>query len=275
MALVQGRAVTMSDLKPALLEAQGGQALAEFVLDQMLERRLAESGQKLTPELLDAEQMQFLSTLAPDPNQAKKLLEEVRKRRGLGPQRFAAFMRRNAALRLLAQPRVQVTDAMIRDAFELRYGEQYEARLITAATLPQAAELARRAREGESFMDLAIAHSTDSSKSQGGLLPPIRLADPTFPLVMRQALPRLALGQVSDPLMLEQGFAVLRLERKIERQKVQLDDVKQELQRQVRLEQERQAMQSLARELLSAAEVVVLDPALNASWNQQKQTLRP
>ena len=182
------------------------------------------------------------------------------------------LLTRNAGLRLLVQDDVEISDAAIDQAYWFEYGPRYEARLIVTDSFQEAAGLVRRARQGESFIDLAIAHSKDLSRAQGGLIGPISPVDPTYPQVVRTTLQLLVPGEVADPVALEEGFAVLRLERKIEGQDVELDDVKDVLARRVRRRVERMLMQRLARTMLGEADVIVLDPGLHNSWKRHHKT---
>jgi parvulin-like peptidyl-prolyl isomerase len=77
-------------------------------------------------------------------------------------------------------------------------------------------------------------------------------------------------GDVSDPILIENGYAIVRLERKIEAQSVQFDDVKEQLERQTRRDLQQGLMQRLAREILAKSNVNVLDPALARSWSWQR-----
>ncbi|MEM9420755.1 MAG: peptidylprolyl isomerase, partial [Planctomycetota bacterium] len=111
------------------------------------------------------------------------------------------------------------------------------------------------------------------SKAQGGLLSPIRPEDTSYPSAMRQAIDGLEVGQVSQPIAIDGGFALLKLEEKIAAAEVEFDDVKDSLELAVRGRTERVLMQQLARELLSGAELVVLDPTLKALWEAQRESL--
>jgi parvulin-like peptidyl-prolyl isomerase len=213
--------------------------------------------------------------LADDGDQAQRLISELRLRRGLGQERFAHLLHRSAALRLLVQTQVEISDAAVQQAFELQHGSRYEARLIVTATLADAAKLVHRARQGESFIDLAIAHSTDASRAQGGLLPPISPVDPTFPDVIRAALGKMQDQQVSDPISLEQGFAILKLEKKIPADAVKFDDVKDQLALKVRRQVEDMLMRRMRAVMVSEADIVILDPALNESWQAWSRTNTP
>ncbi len=188
LAFVDAKPVTWADMDPLLVESAGGQVLADLVLDERITRRLAELGKKVTPADMEAERKLLLEMLDPNPDRAQTLLHELRDRRGFGHLRFDQMLTRNAGLRMLVQPDVQVSDAAVQQDFDLFYGPRYQARIITTLSLSDAQDVIRRAHGGESFSDLAIKCSTDPSKAQGGLLSPISAVDPTYPDVIRGVL---------------------------------------------------------------------------------------
>ena len=126
VAFVEGRPITVNDLQPAVYEAAGGQILAEMVLDRRIERRLAERGITLTGSQITAEKDVLLKTLdAGNEDQATRLLRELRRRRGLGDQRFEQLLKRNAGLRALVaaaarRPRVRRATKPTRSSAERR-----------------------------------------------------------------------------------------------------------------------------------------------------------
>lgn len=273
LAYLNGRLITLKDLQQPFIEVSGGQVLAEMVLDQMVQHRLGKAGLKLTDEHLHAEQRVMAVTLHADRDVAARLLGQLRQRRGLGEHRFRNLLRRNAGLRLLVQDQVQVPDASVRQAHELRHGPRFEARLIMVESLSQASGLVRRARSGESFIALARQNSTDSSRVHGGLLPLISPVDSTFPKAIRAVLGRLTPGHISDPVSMENGFGILKLEREIDPQAIEFDDVKNELAQQVRRRYERALMEQLARTLIREADLIVVSRPLQESWMNQKRSL--
>ena len=274
LAYIGGAPILWQDLQPGLVEANGGQVLAEVILERMIAQRLTQRGMTVEPDQLEAEKALLIETLGGDEaDQTHRLLQELRQRRGLGEYRFARFLKRNAGLRALVQDEVEISDAAINQAYQLEYGSRYEARLIVTDSLQAAAGLVQRARQGESFIDLAIAHSTDPSRAQGGLIGPINPADPTYPKAVRTTLQSLEPGQVADPVALDEGFAVLRLERKLEGQAVEFETVKDALAQRVRRRVERMLMQRLARTLLREADVIVLDSELHAGWQRRSRLL--
>lgn len=290
VAYVDARALTDADLRAPLYEAAGGRVLADLVLDRAVAQALADRGLSLEPADLEAEKRRLLETLSDDPDTAARLLGELRITRGLGKVRLEALLRRSAGLRRLVADRVAVTDAAIKRQYLLRHGPRYRVRLLVTATADEASRLRRRAMEGGSFSDLAAMHSIDPSAAQGGLLSPISPADTSYPQAVRNALPKLGeesggrggaggsggageAGAVSPVLALGDRFAVLKLEDKIEADGVALDDVRDELVVAVRRRSQRLLMEQQARELLAAAEVVVLDPALKAAWQRHRARL--
>jgi len=273
VAYIDARALTDADLRAPLYEAAGGRVLADLVLDRAVAQALTDRGLSLEAADLEAEKRRLLETLSDDPDTAARLLQELRNTGGLGESRFEALLRRSAGLRRLVADRVAVTDAAIKRQYLLRHGPRYRVRLLVTASAEEANKLRRRAVGGESFSDLAAMHSIDPSAAQGGLLSPISPADAGYPQAVRNALPKLDAEAVSPVLALGDRFAVLKLEDKIEADGMALDDVRNELAAAVRRRRERLLMEQQARELLAAAEVVVLEPALKAAWQRQRDRL--
>ena len=266
MAVVNGRRIAWGDLRPGLLEAQGGQILAEAIQGRLIDARLAELGIAVSPDLIEAERQIILESLHDDPNEAQRLLTAVRKRRGVGASRFAALLKRNAGLRLLVRDRVEITDDATSRAYQALYGEKYEARLIMVNSASLAGQCVQRARGGESFSDLAFHHSIHTSQQRGGLLPAFSGQDNSIPFELRKTIAGLAPGQVSEPIALENGFAILQLERRISGGRVAFDDVKDKLAVWVRRRTEEILREKLVRELVAAANVIVLDRELDKTW---------
>ena len=234
VAYVGALPVRTDELQVPLIEAAGGQVMAELVLDRQLDRRLHERGLRVTDELVEAERRRMLTALDPDPDQATRLLAELRLRRGWGPVRFGRLLARNAALRLLVQDEIEISDAAVAQAYDVEYGDRYVLRLIVVDRFAEAAEITRALRAGDPFIALAIERSTDVSRQRGGMLDPISPADPTYPESIRAAMTQLRPGQFSSPIQLENGFAVILLERIIEGGDVPLDDVRENLTRRLR-----------------------------------------
>ncbi len=273
LAIVDGRAVTWQQLQEPLVEAAGGEIFAELVLDRMLERALQRRGLRVDSDAIDRERELLMRSLDADADQAQRVLDALRERRGLGRKRFEALLRRNAALRLMVQDEVEVTDAALRQAYEQQYGQRYEARLIVVPTINDAGRVIDSLGEGADFGELAAEHSTDPSAAAAGRLSPISPVDATYPAAVRRALGELEPGEVSDAIGLDEGFAILRLERIIEAQDVDFDSVADQLAQRIRRRAERTLMDRQVRVLIERADVAVFDSTLQRQWQRQRDGL--
>jgi len=273
VAYLGGEAVTLRALRPALVELAGGQALAGLVLDRKLAERLDEAGRPVDAEAIGEERARLLARLDEDAGEAERLLKAMRERRGLGAWRFRRMLWRNAALRALVRENVSVTESDMRRAWRVEYGQKLAVRLIVVPRLQEAAALARKIRAGASWAELAAEHSTDASAARGGRLSPVSLEDTSWPEGIRQVLGELEPGEVSEPVALASGYALLRIDEVIPGESVEFEAVRSELERALRERAERIAMRRLARQVLSEAHVVVLEPELERVWEAHRQQL--
>ena len=266
-ALVDGIIVDWGEMRPLLNEAAGAAILEEIILDRMLITELARTGHLVTDRDLERERNLFYRTLSTDPDVAARLARELRIRQGLGRRRLSRLLHRNASLRALVADDVMISEDAILQTHEILHGPTRRARLMVLPTLAEAQAAIDRVRAGEFFGDVAVDVSTDTSASRGGLLAPISHADPTYPQVMRDALWALDPGEASTPILLSKQYAVLMLVAEIDGDGIALDRV--EMERQVRLRQQRLLMDLKARQLLTEASVTIIDAALKDSWNDR------
>lgn len=277
LAYVAGVPVFDDDLRPALMEAAGARVFGDAVLGRLVADRLSQLG--IMPTVADraAEVERLAATLDDDPDTAARLLRELRERRGLGDARFAELVTRNAGLRALIRDRVDVQEPAVQQAFRLAYGRSVRVRLIVAPSLAAATALRARAAAPAAtdadFARLAAEESTDASAAQGGLLSPLRPDDSSYPRAILDAADRLDVGEVSHPIAVSGGFAVLRGLERLPAQDVDLEDVRPQIEADVRRRAERVLMQQAARELVSGAQVVVLDPVLKTGWERERAGL--
>lgn len=270
-AMIDGRAVTWGDLRPALSEAAGATALEELALRRLITDELVRAELTIGPDDIAAEQKRLVELLDPDPNVAVRLLNDLRRRDQLGPRRYQALLWRNAALRALVQDDVVVTEDAVKQAYEIAYGRRRQARLATLSSLAEA-QAARELIEGGAFFgDVAVERSTDGSAARGGLLEPIARHDPAYPEALRRTLWTLEEGQLSSPILLDNGYAILQMVGVTPRQEITLAEARPRLEKQIRLNQERLLMDQLARRLLNGATITVFDDELNESWKWRRK----
>jgi hypothetical protein len=275
-ALVNGKSVRWGELRPALNEIAGAEALRDLILDRALEAAAAEARLVVTDDDLAAEERRLLRTLSDDPATALRLLDELRDVQGLGDARHRALLRRNAILRALVQDRVNVTESTVQQLHDARHGPKRQVRLITTADLQGALAAIRAVRAGAFMGDVAVEASTDASAARGGLLEPVSQYDPSYPPALRQAIWNLAAqpGSLSDPTLLDTGYAIVQLVRAIPGDGKTLEEARPELEAIGRTSQERLLMDQTALQLMTGVQVTIFDEALDDSWERYQRRVR-
>ncbi len=267
LALVNGRPITLGMMRPLLLEAAGSIVAEEIALDFMLEAEARRLGVDVSAEDIARERDLFLDAvtdagLAPAGTARDQLLFDIRRARGLGPERFDRMLRRSALLRAIVRDEDAVTEEMIALAHRISHGERRRPRLITTATLADAQAALDAIREGMDFAEAAARFSTDPSAVRGGLVEPISPADPSYPDALRATLARMTVGEVRGPIALDAGYAIARLEEIIPPTGVSPDESRNSLARALRLQEERRRMADYAERLFERAEIRMLDPRI-------------
>ena len=291
VAIIDGTAVWSEDLVPMMMEAAGGRVLAELALDRRIELELERAGKALTDADIEAEKHHLIKrpslvsslnngsdqsafVTESDEDQAHRLFREIRRRNRLGKHRFRILLRRNAGLRKLIADDVQVNDILVRQAYRTQYGKKVVLRVITVDSLRKANTVLDRVRRGESFALVAMEMTQSlESRDRGGLLPPVSSDDPGLPKAIQDAAKDIKAGQVSSPIVMSNGFAVIKCEREIPASDVKLENVKDKLEVAVRRGLEQSLMQRRARLLLEATGVTILNGTLHEAWDQQREEL--
>lgn len=266
VAMLNNEAVTISTMQSRLFERAGAEILRELQLEAALRQALLEEEMALGEHALQEEETLLLSRLSDDENDARELLSEVRSNEGLGPARYEALLWRNAALRALVQPDLQLNEPLLRRLHRMRHGQRLQIRLIVVPTLQEAEELHARLTGGEAFDAIASTRSIDSSRDRGGLVDPISLEDPAWPAALRSELESKQAGELTNIVFLEDRFAIAQIESLIEADAIDFESTRGEMLALARLTQERLKMAELAGRLGVKPSLQVLDPILRQAW---------
>lgn len=268
IAFSSGRAIRRSDLDTALAELSGGVILREHLLDRRIAELAAERGVAIDEAMVERERQLLLDALSADPDRATELLAAVRARQGLGPVRFEALLRRNAALRALVAGEIVVDENSIERIHDVRHGPRRVARIISVAELAEASRLAEAIAAGEDFATLAFEHSTDSSRGAGGLVPPISRLDPAWPNAFRESLFALAPGETSPPVLVDGSWILIRFVEAQPGDGIEIEAVRDELERLARIQLERVRMDRVARDAAASLDPDIIDPVFRESWRR-------
>jgi foldase protein PrsA len=269
VAIWKDQTVTWDRLRPVLSELAGSAALQEVLLDSALAERARE--RRIAPDeaAMSREEETLLRYMDKDPARAQRLLDDVRARQGLGPTRWRALLWRNAVLRALVAPDVEVQEAQIAAAHDATHGPKRRVRVIAVPDLRGAQAVMDKLGKGVRFEDLAAEVSTDQSAARGGLINPMSRLDPGVPAAVREALWAVpAVGGISPPALVGTGYVIVRFEGEDPADGVTLESVHDEAARAVRLAQERARMDQLAQDLVRGAKPTIFDESLSDAWNR-------
>lgn len=286
VATVDGEAITVQTLKRSLRVGEAGEDRAgtdysltrdglRRVLDQEIERRL----------LLRAAERHGIKIGDKEVDRAL-----ARMRDGWEPGDFAATLasqgmseedvRRNLAERLSIErlyadevmARVAVTDDEIAAWLEahqeeLQRPEQVRATQIVVKTEEEAADILSRLKKGESFEELARAHSLSPDGKKGGDLG--FFARGEMPPPFDDVCFALSPGQLSEVVSSSYGFHVFRL---LERRSAKApgpERLKLEAEKRLRREKEASAWQVWLERLHDAADIEIDEAALERLMGSQ------
>lgn len=273
--LIANTALSRDALWPVVAEIAGKEAIREIVLDQAVATELSRTNIVITQEDVERERARLRTRLAPSvgAEEANEIMGMVLNRRGIGPARLGAMLKRNAGMRKLIANDAEPGAEMIELAHKVRYGRQLETRMIvvptTAAAQRAISEIRTRSNDVGlklAFAEVAAEQSMDGSANLGGDLGPLSPDDPGLPVSVRSALADLEPMELSPIVALDNGFAILLVEREIPAQSTTLEEVYDEILLEVRDRQERLLMDRLAERLLTEYAPSVLDPSLRWSW---------
>lgn len=274
--LVDGRAIGREYLDIRLAEAAGETVVREAALDTLLRERIERRGITLDEEEILAEaallERVLVLTGGASADQARLLVADLRRVRGLGDRRWRDLLVRNASLRALVRAGggVEVSEEDIRQAYELRYGKTYRVRVVVVGSISEAGAVRRRvlaagedvaARAGV-FAGEAVSRSEDPTAARGGLIERLSLADPRYPSSVRALVAGLEIGEVSEPSLVDSGVVVVFLEDVDDGGGADFAAVRDELRAEVVLVREREAMDQLRRGVLERAGISVLDETI-------------
>lgn len=109
---------------------------------------------------------------------------------------------------------------------------------IVVSTQQEANQALQELAQGSNFSTLAMERSIEEfSANEGGDIGYISKEDERYPNEYIQVAKKLKTGKYSKPIKVDQGYAILKLEGKISGKKYAFEDVKEQIRRQIALEQ--------------------------------------
>ncbi|WHY00831.1 peptidyl-prolyl cis-trans isomerase [Neobacillus sp. DY30] len=138
---------------------------------------------------------------------------------------------------------VEVTEKEMKAYFEenkklFTIPDAYHVSHIIVKSSNEAEKAIKELEEGSSFSALAMERSIEEfSANDGGDIGFIMEGEERYPSEYLKVAKKLKEGTWSDPIQVEQGFAIVKLEGKMKGKKYSYKDVKQQIRREIALEQ--------------------------------------
>jgi len=172
IAVVNQQVITRQQLADECVAREGTKILDAMVARVLIDQTLKARKLEITAAEIDIEIDQIAMKLGGGNREA--WLRTLDKEKGISPAQYARdIIYPSIALRKLAVPRVQVTEADLKDAYEANYGERLHCRLIMVQHQQKAIEIWEELRKNPAaFESIAKKKSTDTAtRALGGLLP--------------------------------------------------------------------------------------------------------
>jgi parvulin-like peptidyl-prolyl isomerase len=262
MAIVNGQDISRPALVQACVERFGEEVLEAMVNKRLIEHHCRNRGITITTTEIEAEIDRMAKRFKLGREQWLGLLQDER---GVTAEEYKRdILWPTIALRKLAAEDLTVSEEEINKAYETRYGDAVQARLIVVASQERAEQLQKQlTATPDDFPRLAMQESLDvNSASIGGLIQPIRhhIGEPRL---VREAF-SLQPGQVSRVVQVGEQFALLRCESHLPPRNVSPQAVRGELEEGIREEKLRIVAAGLFEKLQNAATIknIYNDPQL-------------
>lgn len=280
VALVNGRPISKADMVKVLLEMKGIDVLQQFILLEAVRGESQAKNLRVTRDDIEGEFQDALERIARDAGvtgeaatQSNKMqaLQTMLDQKHISMAEYRMAIERNAHLRKLVAPNIEINEATMRAEWARTHGERRIVRSIIIPTSDERAlaEALNQLRNGSEFAEVARKLSADpESRARGGELEPISFDESSIPAALREQAFLMKPGAVSNPVRCDLVYHILKLERILEPENARFDDVRAEVEKELKSRIIEKKMQDAMRELYEKAKVTVLDPGLRPKYEE-------
>jgi foldase protein PrsA len=274
VARINGKDISKDQLVQPLIETYGLNMLLNIVQLELTKQAAANAHVTVTPEDI-AHEREFMLSKIFGPSAKKedyeKLLDQFLAQKGMKKQEFDLVLEQQAYLHKIAIPMVdkQVTDDKVQEAFRSLYGETVHVKHIECGNLQDIAEAKRRLAAGQTFEQVAKEMSRNGNTAPlGGDLPPFSRQAGNYPQPFKDAAFALKVGEISDPVVSNQSYHLIKMYERIPPKAVKFEDVKDSVRADLVDRLSQVAIQNLRQQLSMQVlqTIQVLDPTLKKQF---------
>jgi len=269
VAWINHTAIRRGDIVSVLLRGRGKRLLEELLVLEAVRQAAAKKNIQETDVFIAAEMNRILEDMAPGKPRREQLalLDYMLESRGLTRPEFDLIVERQALLRELVDPYVEVTEQKLRSEYERQHGRRVEVRQLVVSSIRRIEQVQKRLEAGEKFAVIVQEVSEDEQTLlRGGLSGPISAADEDVPEPLRTAALGLqTIGQRSAPFQYRDQtgrpwWCLIQLENVIPPDDVVYESARDELAQSIQKREIRTRMGMLERLLRKNALVEITDP---------------
>jgi foldase protein PrsA len=278
IAKIAGNPITLRQLEEPLVQGYGLNVLLNLVQLELAKKWANEAKVTVSPEDVTAEFDLTLAKMFQDADKTDypRLLDQLLEQKRISRPEFDMVIQTNAYLRKIAEPQLvgKITEANLQEAFRTMYGETVQVRHIQLGTAQDVAAVKQRLANGEKFEDVARQVSENQrTRALGGELPAFSRQAPGYPQAFKDAAFALKNeGDVSDPVLVEGAYHIIKLEHRIAPKAVKFEDVKDSLREDLQDRMMQATVSALRADLqkqTQAGALVILDPTLKKQYEDK------
>lgn len=239
MAVVGGQEIYESDWVSVLKQKHGQQVLTE-----MINRRVViQEAKRLGVEVDEKEVQSEMDKLADSYGGEQHFDDALKKEAGTSKQEVVEEIRYHMLLEEIATKDIVIDDKDLRSYYdshseEFNHPPRAHLSIITIASREEADQVKSELNQGANFATLAKERSIDSlTAGNGGDMGWISLKDESVPITIREVAESLSVGKYSEPLSIDEGFAIIRVEDYKKSVQVSYEDAKEQIRQQMALAQ--------------------------------------
>lgn len=263
LARIGDREIRESDLTHNLMDRYGAELLNQMIDREAIQQKADKMGLKLEREELDRE----LERMQQGYDSEEQFYIAMKEQIGLSKEDLREDVYYKLLLEKIATSGIVVSDKEV-DSFiqahpeEFRSVVQYRFQLIISQTLEQANKTIELAKNGRDFATLAKERSLDTTTAaDGGDMGWVEENDPFVAASIMKALQTLKAGEVSKPIAITGGYAVIKLNERKETSKGKQEEMRESLRKQLAL-QKAKPLKEVTEELRKERNAVILDAEL-------------
>ncbi|NQX70515.1 peptidyl-prolyl cis-trans isomerase [Paenibacillus alba] len=263
VAKIGNREITMQELQTALERHYGVELLGQLLDREVISLEGTETGTAIGNAEIDRE----LKRMQQGYESEKQFYASMQSQLGLSERQIREDVTNKLLLEKLATSHIQITDAQVDEyirthADEFKQETEYNILQIIVSTKDQANKVLAELAKGVSFATLARDRSLDdATNNTGGDLGWIEGDDPFIAAPVLDAAKLLKVGEVSKPVSMAQGFAIVKLKNKRDKANPDQSFIRENVRRELALQQA-PPLKDYVLQLRTKWKVSIVDPQL-------------